>query len=89
MVLVEALHEELAMHVVGPRFLAFQGAVDCVNAAKDAAAGCGVAAKSVCAGLIRRGAIRAFETEPQAEDVPQDQQDQDLETVGASQRVPC
>ena len=73
----------LEVHVERAGFLALDGPERGVDAAEDAAAGRGVAAEGVRAGLVGRAAVRALGAVADAEEVPEGQLYQRAEAVRA------
>ena len=79
---MEALHKELAVHVEGAAPLTFQKTIHGVDASKHAPSCCSIAAKSVGAWLAGSSAVRAVEAKPQAKDMPQGEEHQNLKPIG-------
>ena len=77
----------LEVHVERAGFLALDGPERGVDAAEDAAAGRGVAAEGVRAGLVGGAAVRALGAVADAEEVPEGQLHQRAEAVRAGQGV--
>ena len=79
---MEALHKELAVHVEGAAALTLQGTIHGVDAPKHPTSCCSIAAKSVGAWLAGSSAVRAVEAKPQAKDMPQGEEHQNLKPIG-------
>lgn len=86
-VLVEALDEHLHVHVQRAALLALDRPVHGIHAAKDATHGGGVAAESIRARGLGRGAIGAVRAEAHAKQVLQGQIHQGAEAFGAGEGV--
>ena len=87
--LMIALHKGLQVDVKSTAFLTFDGPMNGINPAKNAARGSGVAPENVSARGARSCAVRALAAIANSKQMPQSQQDQCLETLCTSKRVSC
>ena len=85
---MQALDEDLRVHVQHAALLALDGTVDRIDAAQDASAGHGVAAEGIRAGSLRSGAVGAIRAEAHAKEVPERQEHEGAEALHARQRIP-
>ena len=85
---MQRLNKHLKMHMCGAALLELDGTIHCINSAKNAATGCGVAAESICARIFRHHAVWAIWTESYSEEVSKSKPDNRVKPINGCKRVP-